>query len=182
MCGALLPCIVPRHSSAHSAAAKSGMDWYGATTTCFDTLQPADLEGRRPTVVDDVPLLPSTPSPVQPAVIAFGATEQHPACAAPAGWLGARAGATHFTRCTSRQCECREVGQRYWRCLIVLRLILDTGSLGAVFRTVLETTRTLFVWLVGAAPPHTIQNQLVAGSRRCFQQHTLMRALPVSAM
>ena len=28
--------------------------------------------------------------------------------------------------------------------------MMVTGSLGAVFRTVLETMRTLFVWLVGA--------------------------------
>lgn len=31
--------------------------------------------------------------------------------------------------------------------------MLVTGHLGAVFRTVLETTRTLFVWLVSCAGP-----------------------------
>lgn len=31
---------------------------------------------------------------------------------------------------------------------VALKLLLLAGALGAVFRTVLETTRTLFVWLV----------------------------------
>ena len=37
------------------------------------------------------------------------------------------------------------------------------GHLGAVFRTVLETMRTLFVWLVGSPSPRPVSLSLPAG-------------------
>lgn len=42
-----------------------------------------------------------------------------------------------------------------------------TGHLGAVFRTVLETMRTLFVWLVGGRGWRVAGGEKVLASRKC---------------